>query len=100
MAAGAGDTIPAGSVRLRWHRAQSDASGRPFPQRRNFMAPAILSVIACLVLVVWRFVFTGPHRRPFVRAIAPRQHRHSNLLAEGLCVAELGSAAVNADGST
>ena len=62
------------------------------------MAPAILSVIACLVLVVWRFVFTGPHRRPLVRAIAPRQQRHSNLLAEGLRVAELGGAAVIADG--
>jgi hypothetical protein len=62
------------------------------------MAPAILSVIACLVLVVWRFVFTGPHRRPLVRAIAPRQQRHSHLLAEGLRVAELGGAAVIADG--
>ena len=62
------------------------------------MAPAILSVIACLVLVVWRFVFTGPHRRPLVRAIAPQQQRHSNLLAEGLRAAELGGAAVIADG--
>jgi hypothetical protein len=62
------------------------------------MAPAILSVIACLVLVVWRFVFTGPHRRPLVTAIAPQQQRHSNLLAEGLRVAELGDAAVIADG--
>jgi len=62
------------------------------------MAPAILSVIACLVLVVWRFVFTGPHRRPLDRAIAPRQQRHSNLLAEGLRIAELGGAAVIADG--
>jgi hypothetical protein len=62
------------------------------------MAPAILSVIACLVLVVWRFVFTGPHRRPLVRAIAPRQQRHGNLLADGLRVAELGGAAVIADG--
>jgi hypothetical protein len=62
------------------------------------MAPAILCVIACLVLVVWRFVFTGPHRRPLVSAIAPRQQRHSNLLAEGLRVAELGDAAVIADG--
>jgi hypothetical protein len=47
---------------------------------------------------VWRFVFTGPHRRPLVRAIAPRQQRHSHLLAEGLRVAELGGAAVIADG--
>ncbi len=62
------------------------------------MAPVILSVIACLVLVVWRFVFTGPHRRPLVRAIAPRQQRYSHLLAEGLRVAELGGAAVIAAG--
>jgi len=62
------------------------------------MALAILSVIAFLVLVVWRFVFAGPHRRHLVRAIAPRQQRHSNLLAEGLRVAELGGAAVIADG--
>jgi hypothetical protein len=40
----------------------------------------------------------GPHRRPLVRAIAPRQQRHNNLLAEGLRVAELGGAAVIADG--
>ena len=63
------------------------------------MAPVILSVIACLVLVVWRFVFTGPHRRPLGTAIAPQQQRHSNLLAEGLRVAELGGAAVIADGA-
>jgi hypothetical protein len=63
------------------------------------MAPAILSVIAFLALVVWRFVFAGPHRRPLLRAIAPQQQRHSNLLAEGLRVAELGGAAVIADGS-
>jgi len=31
------------------------------------MAPAILSVIAFLVLVVWRFVFNGRQRRPVVR---------------------------------
>ncbi len=62
------------------------------------MAPAILCVIACLVLVVWRFVFAGPHRRPLLSAIAPRQQRHSNLLAEGLRVAELGATAVIAAG--
>jgi hypothetical protein len=62
------------------------------------MAPAILSVIAFLALVVWRFVFAGPHRRPLLRAIAPRQQRHRHLLAEGLRVAELGGAAVIADG--
>ena len=54
------------------------------------MAPAILSVIAFLALVMWRFVFDGPHRRPLVRAIAPRQQRPSNLLAEILHISGLG----------
>jgi len=62
------------------------------------MSPAILSVIAFLALIVWRFVFAGPQRRPLVRAIAPRQQRHSNLLAEGLHISELGGVAVIADG--
>jgi len=59
--------------------------------------PAILSLIAFLTLVVWRFVFTGLYRRPLVRAIAPRQQRHSNLLAEGLHILELRGAAVIGD---
>jgi hypothetical protein len=63
------------------------------------MAPAILSVIAFLALVVWMFLFAGPHRRPLVRAIAPRQQRHSNLLAEGLHISELGGVAVIAEGT-
>ena len=62
------------------------------------MTPAILSVIAFLALVVWRFVFAGSQRKPWVRAIAPRQQRHSNLLAEGLHILELGGAAVIAEG--
>jgi hypothetical protein len=62
------------------------------------MAPAILSAIAFLALVVWRFVFAGPHRRPLVRAIAARQERHSNLLAEGLHILELRGVAVIAEG--
>ena len=62
------------------------------------MASAILSVIAFLVLIVWRFVFAGPHRRPLVRAIALRQQRHSNLSAEVLHISELGGVAVIADG--
>src|SRR5713101_10175518 len=62
------------------------------------MAPAILSVIAFLALLLWRFVFVGTRRRPLVRAIAPWQQRHSNLLAEGLHILELGGAAVIAEG--
>jgi len=57
------------------------------------MAPAILSVIALLALVVWRFLFAGPHRRPLVRAIAPP----NNTLAEGLHISELGGVAVITD---
>ena len=60
------------------------------------MAPAILSVIAFLALVVWRFVFAGTHRR--LRAIAPRQQRHTNFLAEVLHISELGGVAVIVDG--
>ena len=63
------------------------------------MAPAILSVIAFLALVVWRFVFAGPHRRPLLRAIALKRQRHSNLLAEGLRISGLGGVAVIAEGS-
>ncbi len=62
------------------------------------MAPAILSVIAFPALVVWRFVFAGPHRRLLARAIAPQQQQHSNLLEEGLHISELGGVAVIADG--
>lgn len=61
------------------------------------MAPAILSVIAFLALVVWRFVFAGPHRRPLVRAIAPRQRHPNRLLAQVLHISELGRVAVIAD---
>jgi hypothetical protein len=63
------------------------------------MTPTILSVIAFLALVVWRFVFAGAHRRPLVRAIAPRQGGHSNLLIEGLHISGLGGVAVIADRS-
>src|SRR5258708_23267172 len=58
------------------------------------MAPAILSVIAFLALVVWRFVFAGPHRWPLVRAIAPRQHRRNSILEEGLHISDPGDLAV------
>ena len=61
------------------------------------MAPMILSAIALLALVVWRFVFAGRHRRPLGRAIALRHERHSNLTAEVLHISELGGVAVIAD---
>src|SRR5216684_4106051 len=57
------------------------------------MAPAILSVIAFLALVVWRFVFAGPYHWPLVRAIAPRQHRRNSILEEGLHISDPGGVA-------
>ncbi len=61
------------------------------------MAPANLAMIAFLALIVWRFVIAGLHRRPFVRAIAPQQHRHNNLLEEGLHILDPGGVAVIAE---
>ena len=58
------------------------------------MTPANLSTIAFLALIVWRFVFAGLHRSPFVRAIAPQQQRHNNLLEEGLHISDMGGVAV------
>ena len=58
------------------------------------MASAILSVIAFLVLIVWRFVFAGRHRGLLARVLAPQQQRHSNLLEDGLHISELGGVAV------
>ena len=58
------------------------------------MAPAILSMIGFIALMVWRFVFAGPHRWPLVRATAPRQHRRNNVLEEGLHISDPGGVAV------
>ena len=58
------------------------------------MSPPNLSMIAFLALIVWRFVFAGLQRRPLVRAIAPQQQRHNNLLEEGLYISDLGGVAV------
>ncbi len=58
------------------------------------MAPVNLSMIAFLALIVWRFVFAGLQRRPLVRAIAPQQQRHNNLLEEGLPISDPGGGAV------
>jgi hypothetical protein len=58
------------------------------------MATAILSMIAFLALIVWRFVFAGLHRRSLARAMAPQQQRHNNLLEEGLHISELGGVVV------
>src|SRR5260370_18266159 len=58
------------------------------------MAPAILSMIGFIALMVWRFVFAGPHRWPLVRVTAPRQHRRNNVLEEGLHISDPGGVAV------
>jgi hypothetical protein len=51
------------------------------------MAPANLSMIAFLALIVWRFVFTGIRRRPWAREIASPQQQH-NALEQGLHILE------------
>jgi hypothetical protein len=68
-----------------------------FRHRGISMAPAILSMIAFLALMVWRFVFAGPHRWSLVRAIAPGQHRRNSVLEEGLHISDSGGVAVIAD---
>jgi hypothetical protein len=68
-----------------------------FLHRGICMEPAILSVIAFFVLIVWRFVFAGPRRGPLARAIAPQQQRHNHLLQGGLHISDPGSVAVIAD---
>ena len=54
-------------------------------------------MIGFIALMVWRFVFAGPHRWPLVRATAPRQHRRNSVLEEGLHISDSGGAAVIAD---
>ena len=52
-------------------------------------------MIAFLALMVWRFVFAGLRCRPWVRAIAPQQQRHNNvLLEEGLDISDPAGVAV------
>ncbi len=59
------------------------------------MSPPSLSMIAFLALMVWRFVFAGLRCRPWVRAIAPQQQRHNNvLLGEGLDISDPADVAV------
>jgi hypothetical protein len=58
------------------------------------MAPANLSTIAFLALIVWRCMFVGLYRRPLARAIALRQQRHNSLLEQGLHISDPGGVAV------
>ena len=56
------------------------------------MAPAILSVIAFLVLVVWRFVFNGRQRRPVVREELSVTHQQdTNFVEQGVPILERGA---------
>ena len=57
------------------------------------MAPAILSMIAFLALIVWRFVFAGPPRRPWARAFAPQQQRYNDALEERPHISDHGDVA-------
>ncbi len=52
------------------------------------MAPAILSVIAFLALIVWRFAFTGQQRRLVVREIRTHRQQDNSLLEQGLHILE------------
>src|SRR5260221_706830 len=61
------------------------------------MALAILSVIAFLALIVWRFVFNGQQRRPVVREIGVPRQRDNSFLEQGLRILDLVGAAVIPD---
>jgi len=58
------------------------------------MSSANLSVIAFLGLVVWRFAFAGLRCRPWLRAIAPQEQPHNNVLQEALHISDPGGVAV------
>ncbi|HET8924359.1 MAG TPA: hypothetical protein VFN26_15335 [Candidatus Acidoferrum sp.] len=58
------------------------------------MAPAILSVIAFLALMVWRFVFAGLRHRQLAREIAAPQQQHTSVLEQGLHILDLARVAV------
>ena len=60
------------------------------------MAPAILSVIAFSVLVIWRSVFARSHCLP-ARAISCQQRQHRHFLEHGLHISDPGSVVVIVD---
>ena len=61
------------------------------------MTPANLFTIAFLVLIVWRFVFAGLHRRPRVRALASPQKQLNSALGPDREILERVGAEVIAD---
>ena len=52
------------------------------------MAPAILSAIAFLALIVWRFAFASQRRRLAVRAIGAFRRQENSFLEQGLNIME------------
>ena len=52
------------------------------------MAPAILSAIAFLTLIVWRFAFTGQQRRLVVREFGAPRRQDNSFLERGLHILE------------
>jgi hypothetical protein len=52
------------------------------------MAPAILSAIALLVLIVWRFAFTGQQRRLVLREIGALWRQDNSFLEQGRHILE------------
>src|SRR5258707_13696342 len=61
------------------------------------MALAILSVIAFLALIVWRFVFNGQQRRPVVREIGVPRQQDNRFLEQGLHILDLVGVALIPD---
>ena len=61
------------------------------------MALAILSVIAFLALIVWRFVFNGQQRRPVVREIGVPRQQDNSFLEQGLHILDLVGVALIPD---
>jgi hypothetical protein len=58
------------------------------------VALAILSVIAFLALIVWRFVFNGQQRRSAVREIGVPRQRDNSFLEQGLHILHLAGVAL------
>jgi hypothetical protein len=58
------------------------------------MSSANLFMIAFPALIVWKFVLAGLQRRLLVRAIAPQQQRHHNVLEEAFHISDPEGVAV------
>ena len=62
------------------------------------MTLAILSVVALVALIVWRFVFTDLRRRPVVREVDAPQQQDNNFLEQGFhLLGPAGSAVIAGD---